>query len=78
MDGTVTVCILHRLIVSANKDQAQSQINANSTLSNLIAELSQVARCMSHVQSARCVTYDLHTIAPGPLERMCWRQFIAQ
>ena len=24
---------------------------------------------------ARCVARDLHTIAPGPLERTCWRQF---
>ena len=28
--------------------------------------------------SARCVAHDLHTIAPRPLERTCWRQFIAQ
>ena len=33
---------------------------------------------MMHVISARCVARDLHTIAPGPLKRMCWRQFAAQ
>ena len=25
--------------------------------------------------SAWCVACDLHTIAPGPLERVCWRRF---
>ena len=33
---------------------------------------------MLHVISARCVARDLHTIAPGPLERTCWRRFGAQ
>ena len=33
---------------------------------------------MLHVLSARCVARDLHTIAPGPLERTCWRRFAAQ
>ena len=33
---------------------------------------------MLHVISARCVTRDLHTIAAGPLERTCWRQFATQ
>ena len=28
--------------------------------------------------NARCVAHDLRMIAPGPLERMCWRQFVAQ
>ena len=28
--------------------------------------------------SARCVACDLHTIAPGLLERVCWRQLAAQ
>ena len=32
---------------------------------------------MLHVISARCVARDLHTIAHGPLERTCWRQFAA-
>ena len=32
---------------------------------------------MLHVISARCVARDLHSIAPGPLERACWRQFAA-
>ena len=32
---------------------------------------------MLHVMGARCVVRDLHTIAPGPLERVCWRQFAA-
>ena len=27
--------------------------------------------------SARCVAPDLHTVAPGPLERTCWRRFAA-
>ena len=30
------------------------------------------------VISAWCVARDLHTIAPGPLEHMCWRQSAAQ
>ena len=33
---------------------------------------------MLHVISARCVAGDFHAIAPGPLERTCWRQFAAQ
>ena len=28
--------------------------------------------------STRCVVHDLHTVAPGPLERTCWRRFTAQ
>ena len=32
---------------------------------------------MLHVISARCVARDLHTIAPGPLERRSWRRFAA-
>ena len=32
---------------------------------------------MLHVISTRCVARDLHTIAPWPLERTCWRQFAA-
>ena len=62
-------------MVSANK------INAISTLSCLIAELSlpyHVAHDMSHVISAGCVARDLHTIAPWPLERTYWRHFAAQ
>ena len=31
-----------------------------------------------HAISARCVARDLHTIAPGPLECKCWRQFETQ
>ena len=34
--------------------------------------------CWLHVISARCVTHDLHTNTPWPLERTCWRQFAAQ
>ena len=33
---------------------------------------------MLHVMSAQCVAHDLHTIAPGPLEHTCWRQFAPQ
>ena len=33
---------------------------------------------MLHVIRARCAARDLHTIAPGPLDRACWRQFAAQ
>ena len=33
---------------------------------------------MLHVTSARCVACDLHRIAPWPLERMCWGQFVVQ
>ena len=36
-----------------------------------------VALDMLHVMSAQCVAHDLHTIAPWPLERTCWRQFAA-
>ena len=72
--------LLHRLMVSTNKDKAK--INAIPTLSNLIAELSlhsyQVAICMLHVISTGCVACDLHMIAPGPLKRTCWIQFLAQ
>ena len=56
-------------------------INAISTLSNLTAELSLRTKwhviSHLHVISARCVARDLHTVAPGPLERACWRQFAA-
>ena len=59
----------------------KAQINAISTLSNLIAKLSLRTKWHVtwhlHVISARCVARDLHTIAPGPLERTCWRQFAA-
>ena len=33
---------------------------------------------MLHVISAGYVARDLHTIAPGPLERTCWRRFAEQ
>ena len=33
---------------------------------------------MLHVKSAQCVAHEFHTIALGPLERMCWRRFAAQ
>ena len=33
---------------------------------------------MLHVICARCVAGDLHTIAPEPLECMCWRPFAVQ
>ena len=32
---------------------------------------------MLHMISAQCAACGLHLIAPGPLERMCWRQFAA-
>ena len=32
---------------------------------------------MLHVISTQCVSLDLHTIVPGPLEHTCWRQFAA-
>ena len=38
----------------------------------------QVAQCRLHVKSARSVARNLHTIAHGPLECTCWRQFAAQ
>ena len=67
--------LLHQFNGSANKNKAQ--INAISTLSSLIAELSLRTKWHVtwhlHVISAR----DLHTVAPGPLERTCWRQFAA-
>ena len=70
--------LLHRFNGSANKKK-KAQINAISTLSNLIAELSLRTKWHVtwhlHVISARCVGRDLHTTAPGPLERTCWRQF---
>ena len=71
--------LLHWFNDSTNKNKAQ--INAISTLSNLIAELSlrtkwHITRHL-HVINARCVACDLHTVAPGPLERTYWRQFAA-
>ena len=33
---------------------------------------------MLYVLSTRCFARDLHTTAPWPLERTCWRQFTAQ
>ena len=33
---------------------------------------------MLHAISTQCVACDLHTIVPGPLERMCWRRFVVQ
>ena len=36
-----------------------------------------MAHDVSHLMSAQCVARDLHTIAPGPLERTCWRRFVA-
>ena len=72
--------LLHQFYGSANKNK-KAQINAISTLSNLIAELSLRTKWHVtwhlHVISARCVARDLHTVAPGPLERTCWRQFAA-
>ena len=38
----------------------------------------QAAHDMLHVMNARRVAFDLHTVASGPLERQCWRQFAAQ
>ena len=33
---------------------------------------------MLHVISALCAASNLHTIVPGPLEFVCWRQFAVQ
>ena len=33
---------------------------------------------MLHVISVLCAARYLHTIAPGPLECACWRQFVVQ
>ena len=56
-----------------------AQINVMSILSNFVAELSIRTKWPVtwhlHVISARCFARDLHTIAPGPLERTCWKQF---
>ena len=38
----------------------------------------QMTHSMLHVMSTRCVARDLHTVAPWPLEHVCWRQFAAQ
>ena len=52
-------------------------MNAISTLSNIIAELSfHMVHNMLHVISALCAARDLHTI--GPLEYTCWKQFAVQ
>ena len=32
-----------------------------------------MAHDMLHVICTQCVARDSHTIAPGPLERTCWR-----
>ena len=73
-----SILTLAQLVLSLT---LQFQINAISTLSNLIAELSLRTKWHVtwhlHVISVRCVARDLHTIAPGPLERTCWRQFAA-
>ena len=37
-----------------------------------------MAHDMLHVINALCTVRDVHTIAPGPLERACWRQFATQ
>ena len=61
--------LLHPFNGSANT--IKLKINAISTLSNLIAELSLRTKWHVtwhlHVISARCVARDLHTIAPGHL-----------
>ena len=60
---------------------SKAKINAISTLSNLIAELPLCTTWqVTHVtrdKRSMCAR-DLHTIAPGPLERTCWRQFTGQ
>ena len=61
------------------KSIKKNQINAISTLSNLISFVPLgTLHNMLHMISARCVARDLHTIAPGPLERTCRRVFAAQ
>ena len=55
----------------------KAKINAMSTLSKLIAELSLHTKWYT----AGCTWWVLdvlYVIAPGPLERMCWRQFAVQ
>ena len=37
-----------------------------------------VSHDMLHMISAVCAARDLDTIAPGPIERVCWRQFAVQ
>ena len=48
------------------------------TLSNFVAELFLHMAHMLHMISAQCVARDLHMIASGPFEHMCWRQISAQ
>ena len=45
-------------------------------LNSLAVPLYHVPHDMLHVISARCAR-DFHTIAPGSLERTCWRRFVA-
>ena len=55
--------------------------DAISTLSDLVCRTKPsycVARDMLRVVGPKVFAHDLHTIAPWPLERVCWRQFAAQ
>ena len=55
------------------------ECNLNSVKLNSWADPSYyMAQYMLHMMTARCVARDLHTIAPWPLERTCWRWFMAQ
>ena len=67
--------------VNGFSQYSEAEINAISTLSDLIAELylrTMWHTKLVHTKSARCVAHDLHMIVPWPLERMCERQFAVQ
>ena len=56
-----------------------SKCHVNSVKLNIWAVLSyQVAGDMLHVIGTQLVACDLRMIAPWPLARMCWRQFVVQ
>ena len=68
-------------LVNDFSQKLNARINATSTLSNLIDELSlnyQVAHDTLHVICDLCVGHDLHTVVSWPLEHMCWRQLVVQ
>ena len=69
--------LLHSLMVLANK-MKPNKCDFNSVkLNSWVVPLYHVAHDILHVISV-CVSSDLHTIAPWPLARVCWRQLAAQ
>ena len=64
------------LFANGSADRIKAKINAISTLSNLLAELTlrttwHVIQHVLHAVIARSVALDFHTNTLGPLERTC-------